>query len=193
MVLPNAILFPQALLPLYIFEPRYRDMLQAALEGQRMFAVAHGHGQGEPKRISGIGLIRACVDQPDGTSHLMLQGISRVRFAEFTQTDPYYRARVEFLPTPNPDDLATQRLGGELRNFLEGLRQEAEGKTAEMLEYLSEVDDLDALADIVSYSMVADLDAKQQLLEAVSLRERLGLLLEAIADFNLNDNGFYFN
>ena len=40
MTLPNAILFPQALLPLYIFEPRYRAMLKDSLENQRMFAVA---------------------------------------------------------------------------------------------------------------------------------------------------------
>jgi len=40
MTLPNATLFPQALLPLYIFEPRYRQMLAEALHSSRMFAVA---------------------------------------------------------------------------------------------------------------------------------------------------------
>ena len=40
MTLPNATLFPQALLPLYIFEPRYRDMLDYALKHDRMFCVA---------------------------------------------------------------------------------------------------------------------------------------------------------
>jgi Lon protease-like protein len=44
MTLPNAILFPQALLPLYVFEPRYRAMLRESLESQRMFAVALPHG-----------------------------------------------------------------------------------------------------------------------------------------------------
>jgi len=40
MTLPNATLFPQALLPLYIFEPRYRQMLADALHSNRLFAVA---------------------------------------------------------------------------------------------------------------------------------------------------------
>ena len=40
MTLPNATLFPQALLPLYIFEPRYRQMLADALHSNRMFSVA---------------------------------------------------------------------------------------------------------------------------------------------------------
>ena len=40
MPLPGALLFPHALLPLYIFEPRYRDMLEHALSHHRMFSVA---------------------------------------------------------------------------------------------------------------------------------------------------------
>jgi len=193
MVLPNAILFPQALLPLYIFEPRYREMLKLALEGDRMFAVTNGNGTGEPRRVSGIGLIRACVDQPDGTSNLMLQGISRVRFTEFTQTEPYYRARVEFLPTQDKEDDTTQKLGEQLRQQIIGLRQGATGKTKDMLKFLGEVEDLDSLADIVAYSMVPEMEVKQRLLEAVDLPERLELLLKAIEDLSLEDGNFYFS
>ena len=65
MTLPNAILFPQALLPLYIFEPRYRAMLKESLENQRMFAVAlpntSSNPSSVPHRIAGVGLIRACM------------------------------------------------------------------------------------------------------------------------------------
>lgn len=193
MVLPNAILFPQALLPLYIFEPRYREMLQCALAGDRMFAIANGDGNGEPVRVSGIGLIRACVDQPDGTSNLMLQGISRVRFTEFTQREPYYRARVEFLPTQDKEDDATETLGQQLRERIFALHAGAEGKTADMLKFLSEVEDLDSLADIIAYSMVPDMDDKQRLLEAIALRKRLEILLDAIEGLNLEDGNFYFS
>ena len=59
MTLPNAILFPQALLPLYVFEPRYRAMLKESLENQRMFAVALPHTSSSPNlvphRIAGVG------------------------------------------------------------------------------------------------------------------------------------------
>src|SRR5438046_3183984 len=92
MPLPNALLFPHALLPLYIFEPRYRDMLEHALGQHRMFSVALL----KPKRsewqspddffhVAGVGLIRACVGRPDGTSNLILQGLERVRFTAFEQ------------------------------------------------------------------------------------------------------------
>src|ERR1700689_4286808 len=109
MTLPNAILFPQALLPLYVFEPRYRAMLKESLENQRMFAVALPHSTSSPKmtphRIAGVGLIRACVDKPDGTSNLILQGVSRVRFTDFVQEKPFYVGKIEILSTEESNSL----------------------------------------------------------------------------------------
>src|SRR5438132_1213313 len=81
MTLPNATLFPQALLPLYIFEQRYRQMLTDALHSNRMFSVAMqrpGNIRESPSPVAGLGLIRVSVGHRDGTSHLILQGIARV-------------------------------------------------------------------------------------------------------------------
>ena len=58
MTLPNATLFPQALLPLYIFEPRYRHMLADALHSNRMFSVAMqkpGTEREAPSPVAGLG------------------------------------------------------------------------------------------------------------------------------------------
>src|SRR5260370_38409969 len=78
MTLPNATLFPQALLPLYIFEPRYRQMLADALHSNRMFSVAMqkpGSGRETPSPVAGLGLIRGSVGPRGGTAHLVLQGL----------------------------------------------------------------------------------------------------------------------
>src|SRR6202790_2833716 len=87
MPLPGALLFPHALLPLYIFEERYREMLKYALNPHRMFSVALINpecGEWESSsdffHVAGVGLIRACVGRADGTSNLILQGLDRVRF-----------------------------------------------------------------------------------------------------------------
>ena len=64
MTLPNATLFPQALLPLYIFEMRYRQMLADALHGNRLLAVAMRKPKSNretPAEIAGVGLIRVSV------------------------------------------------------------------------------------------------------------------------------------
>src|ERR1041385_122674 len=85
MTLPNATLFPQALLPLYIFEPRYRQMLADALHSNRMFSVAMqkpGTTRETPSPVAGLGLIRVSVGHRDGTSHLILQGLAPVEFEQ---------------------------------------------------------------------------------------------------------------
>ena len=89
MTLPSATLFPQALLPLYIFEPRYRRMLAEALDSNRMFTVAMqrpGRTREIPCPVAGLGLIRVSVGHNDGTSHLILQGLARVQLCNTNPT-----------------------------------------------------------------------------------------------------------
>src|SRR5258708_12565747 len=98
MTLPNATLFPQALLPLYIFEPRYRRMLVDSLNADRMFSVAMqkpGRTRETPSAIAGLGLIRVSVGHQDGPSHLIMQGIVPVQLVATDPSNPY-RIR----PTP---------------------------------------------------------------------------------------------
>ena len=84
MVLPGAVLIPNAMLPLHIFEPQYRAMLRWCLERDRLFCLALGSpgemeaGPEHFAAIGGIGLVRACVGVEDGTSNLILQGLARV-------------------------------------------------------------------------------------------------------------------
>ena len=96
MILPEATLFPHASMPLFIFEPRYRAMLAWAIEQHRMFCIAlMKPGVEEAKsgddfhHVAGLGLVRACVQHPDGTSHLVLQGLARVRLTDFIQEKPF--------------------------------------------------------------------------------------------------------
>src|ERR1700704_3796789 len=102
MPLPSAVLFPHALLPLHIFEPRYQEMLELALNEHRMFCVAlvkpervHWKSTGDFFHTAGVGLIRACVGRGDGTSDLILQGLRRVHFSTFEQSAPFPIARIE--------------------------------------------------------------------------------------------------
>ena len=106
MPLPGVLLFPNALLPLHIFEPRFRQMLARALDDDRMLCVALIKPEREQWRtsadfcpISTVGLIRACVGRSDGTSDLILQGIRRVKFSDFEQETPFPIARIKPLKT----------------------------------------------------------------------------------------------
>ena len=74
--LSGALLFPHALLPLYIFEPRFREMLEHALAHERMFCVAlvrtdsvQWQNEDDFFEIATIGLIRACVGRVRSTRY----------------------------------------------------------------------------------------------------------------------------
>jgi Lon protease-like protein len=186
MTLPNAILFPQALLPLYVFEPRYRAMLKQSLESQRMFAVALPHAHGSlapslvPHRVAGVGLIRACVDKPDGTSNLILQGVSRVRFTDFVQEKPYYVAKIEILSTEESDALEVEALSVKVLEMIGVMHDAGEIQAEGIMKFLNEIKDYDALADIVTYSFIEDVARKQQILETLNLRQRLQKVIVAL-------------
>src|SRR3954469_20121455 len=122
MTLPNATLFPQALLPLYIFEPRYRQMLVDALDTNRMFSVAMqrpGTSRETPSPVAGLGLIRVSVGHRDGTSHLILQGIARVELEQAVRYKPYRIQRIKPLLTPPCDNVRVDALVAKMRELLE--------------------------------------------------------------------------
>lgn len=83
-------LFPSSLLPLYVFEPRYREMTAACLEGGGIMAVAslrpgfREQYEGRPpvRRTAGVGKIVAHRKNPDGTYNILLRGLGRVRIVE---------------------------------------------------------------------------------------------------------------
>ncbi len=186
MTLPNAILFPQALLPLYVFEPRYRAMLRQSLESQRMFAVALPNDSTAansalvPHRVAGVGLIRACVDKPDGSSNLILQGVSRVRFTDFVQEKPYYVARIEVLSTEESDALEVEALSVKVLEMIGTMHDAGEIQAEGIMKFLNEIRDYDALADIVTYSFIEDVGSKQKILETLNLRQRLQKVIVAL-------------
>src|SRR5258707_14299737 len=108
MPLPGAVLFPHALLPLYIFENRYRDMLEHALQRDRMFSVTlitpscpEWRAPEDFFHFATVGLIRACVGRDDRTSNLVLPGLHRVRFSGVQQETPFAIARIHIIESRN--------------------------------------------------------------------------------------------
>jgi Lon protease-like protein len=184
MTLPNAILFPQALLPLYVFEPRYRTMLRDSLESQRMFAVALPNDATDkllvPNRVAGVGLIRACVDKPDGSSNLILQGVSRVRFTDFVQEKPYFVGRIEVLNTEESDALEVEALSVKVLEMIGVMHDAGEIQADGIMKFLNEIRDYDALADIVTYSFIENVESKQKILETLNLKTRLQKVITAL-------------
>ena len=200
MTLPNATLFPQALLPLYIFEPRYRRMLADALESGRMFCVAMqqpGSSREMPLPVAGLGLIRVCVGHKDGTSHLILQGIARVELEEAVRYRPYRVQRIRPLPTPPCDSVAADALMAKVRELIRerftlGLpfpfltksipnniqKPPPPISAKEVIGYLDSITSPEQAADLVSCAVLPGAEERQAILEALDVETRLRRLIQ---------------
>lgn len=189
MVLPGAVLFPNTVLPLRIFEPRYRAMLQWALEHDRMFCVAMmkpGITEAETDdqffHTAGIGLVSASVTQADGTSNLMLHGLARVRFTGFPQRTPFRIATIEAVPGVASAPSQAGPLAEKLREQCGAIRVDGSPLPASFTDVLDQIEDPDFLADTIANSLVNDAMERQRLLEqpdaVVRLRDITRILRE---------------
>jgi ATP-dependent Lon protease len=200
MTLPNATLFPQALLPLYIFEPRYRQMLADALNSNRMFSVAMqklGTSRETPSPVAGLGLIRVSVGHRDGTSHLILQGLARVELEEAVRYRPYRVQRIKPLQSPPCDNVKVDALVAKVRELLQERIQlglpfpfpvmspgHSESSPTppsfspkEILSYLDSIADPEQAADLVSCAVLPGAAERQTILETVDVEVRLRRLI----------------
>lgn len=186
MVLSGAALLPHNCLPLYIFEHRYRAMLEKALATDRVLAIATPRDRGGTQvlEVGCVGLVRASVLNPDGTSRLILEGLCRVRFTGWPQLEPFRMAEVEIhalrdASTPSQLDERLEFLRAALRRFGPGLPAELSGRMAQ-------ISHPDVLLDVVAGVLLSEEGHRQAVLEESDgvKRQRLLLrLLEEIAPF----------
>ena len=182
MVLPGVTLFPNALLPLHIFEPRYRAMLEEALGQGRMLAMAmpRGEGGGDVETIAGAGLVRACVRNEDGTSNLILQGVGRIRFTGWEQEEPFRVARIEMLQSHGGAEERLASLVTQLHALCGRFKEQGIDLPAQFEAYLDQITNIGVITDLVASTLVADPSVRQRLLEELNIERRLAALLAAL-------------
>jgi Lon protease-like protein len=189
MPLPGAVLFPHALLPLYIFEPRYREMLEHALQHDRMFSVTlikpscpEWHAPEDFFHLATVGLIRACVGRGDGTSNLVLQGLHRVRFAGFQQETPFPIAKIDIVESSKTATVESEALGEKVLELYRKLKRAGRQLPPKVDRYLAQLGDLEMLGDLVASTFVEDPLRRQRMLEESLLNHRLRLLITYLQD-----------
>jgi Lon protease-like protein len=192
--LSDVVLLPEVSVPLYIFEPRYRQMTRDALAGAHeigMVTVRPGSVQsmaGDPPifDIGCLGRIAHAQERPDGSFQIMLLGESRFRILEEKVRDAerlYRSARVELLPEHPPQTTseleAVQRTRNKILELLEQLLRrigvsDDPSKAREAFARLESTRLVNALTQSIAFSPIE----RQQLLEAESILGRF----ETMAD-----------
>ena len=173
MTLSAAVLFPQAMMPLFIFEPRYKAMLSDVLEQDRIFAIAtlderrdESTASETPYSIAGIGVVRACKQNPDGSSNLVLQGLARVELAAITREEPYRKAKIrQILSEPGGAEERIATIQSRLISLIQTQRRLGAGIPKEVLHFLSTLSEPEHALDLAIYTLCSSAELKQELLE----------------------------
>ena len=184
----GTVLLPGLVLPLHVFEPRYRQLVTDCLAGDREFGVVlieRGNevGGGDTRTAVGtVARIVEAVEMPDGRWALGAVGVRRIRVTCWLDDDPYPRAEVEDWPDPQPGtDLADQVAGAvtALRRVL--ARQSELGQSAAPATVELHEDPVVATYQAIAVSGFGTVD-QYDLLAIESPDERVALLLQLLAD-----------
>jgi Lon protease-like protein len=176
--LPRVALFPRAILPLHVFEPRYRAMLADSLATHRCMALALIRDDDDETpaiaRVAGVGVVVRHEELPDGRSQILIRGLARVTLDELPFVSPYRRARARVLveqATP-VSELERAALQAAASGFLAEVRRRDLDVELELPEGL----EVGGIADLCAAHIVLDADVRQQALEELDVASRVRLV-----------------
>lgn len=180
--LPNCVLLPGGLLPLHVFEPRYRELTRDCLAGHQLMGVARlrpgfesaYYGRPPVYERFGVGRIICSEELPDGRFALLLRGVARVEIARELSTDLSYRM-VEALElrdeTVDAGDARDHH--HKLVTLCDRLAEIIDEGGSQLRELARAFESPGACADAVAAALIMDADARQELLEACDPMIRL--------------------
>jgi len=201
--LQRVVLLPGEVLPLHIFEQRYREMVDDAIAGHRVIGMVealpedgdHDIGLAKIREVGCVGFIAQHQQLPDGRFLLWLLGLERFRIEQEMATGSSYRSvKVNY----DPAEHSAQRLAGiqpvrqELRSLLPTLLDADKSTRESLASQLDEVSDTQLIA-LACQILELPADRKQQILEAESQTNRFMMVHEDVyrhLDHNPADDAF---
>ncbi len=186
--LPKTVLLPGEVLPLHVFEPRYRALVRDTVTTHKVIGIVQVvpgfetelPGSPPVREMGCVGYIASHEELPDGRFMLWLLGLERFRILEELEAATLYRqVRVQYEPTSeSPKRLAEIRgLRQELRALLPSLVDLEAAGVEQFAHHMGEISDAQLIA-LACQILELESDRKQQVLEAASLSERFLMLYE---------------
>jgi Lon protease-like protein len=194
--LPNVVLMPNSSLPLFIFEDRYKQMVQDCLQSDRYLSVAllqkgweQESGTPRPYAVAGFGRIIRATRLPNDCMDIVIQGMGRIRMTDFYDDRAYLRAAVTLLRPTYP---AGQSLEDQTAMLRQSFLKLLDIKGVSAFELRTSLKLLASPIDVVFF-VVAHLPldpyTKQQILQTVAVEAQLATtmrLLERLIGTQLN-------
>lgn len=185
--LRGVVVYPQTAVPLTIGQPRSIRLVDDVVANDRIIGlVASKNPELEnpgPEDLYGIGTI-ATVHRlfraPDGTIRLLIQGMARFRLEEFTQLDPYLKAKVTLIPEVLESGLEIEALARNARDQFEHIAEMIPSIPRELVASVSSIEEpLQTVYTIANFQRM-DLGDAQKILELEKVSEKLHKLVEIL-------------
>lgn len=182
------VLFPGVPLPLHIFEPRYRQMLNDVRAGNSLFGVSYFDASTSDRDAPTVGSV-GCVAEvtetqglPDGRSNILTVGIIRYRVEEYVDRDnPYLVGRVSYFEDDEEDPNVLSESARDVAEIFTRIARAVRTINDERAS-LPDISDTEPqrLSFLVAAAMEVDTQIKQDMLEMRSTGQRLSQLREVL-------------
>ena len=183
------VLFPGAILPLHVFEDRYKEMMKYAIENGGVFGLSYrtdaAIARETPPEIGSVGCIakiNAVVPLEGGRMNVISTGLLRYRVLGLPRLSPFVVARIELVTDDLEPGADLNRIFEDIaemcKKFLEASQALDEPNAPVSRELPEEPEEFSLL---VSSALPIDNDAKQTLLEMTSTRVRLTRLRQYVS------------
>lgn len=200
--LPNCVLLPGGLLPLHVFEPRYRELTRDCLAGHQLMGIARlrpgyeasYYGRPPVFERCGVGQIICSEELPDGRFALLLRGVARVEIArELPAERTYRRVEARLLDDAAVDVTDAREHHHKLIALCDRLAEVIDSGGPQLRDLARGFRSPGACADAVAAALIMDADARQELLEAcdpmVRLQRTLGHVSHLLCELAPCDGG----
>jgi len=185
--LRNMVVFPQMIVPLFIGRSKSVKALEDTLKKEKMvvFSTQKSEEVEEPgiKDLCTIGTLAEIVQLlslPDGTTKILVEGISRVKIEKFTQETPYFKVQISRLAEPETLSTEAEALVRTIIKQFENYVKLNKRIPPETLMSIINVDHPGRLADLIASYLTLKVDEKQSILEAVTSEKRLKKLADIL-------------
>jgi len=180
--LSDSVIFPKMVAPLVVKDKGHGQLVDEALKGEKLIAVSllNGKKRSRPRLpdIEGISPIgTACVilrlNKGDEGTVVVVQGLSRIQILSITQREPYLKVKVKEIQDIPRKGKRIDAMALGLQNSFEEIVKLSPHLPQELLSIARGIDQPGTLADMVTSVLNLDLGKKQEILEALDIKERL--------------------
>ena len=178
--LRGLVVYPQTAIPLTVGQSRSIRLVDDAIDGKRLVGLVASHdpkqeapGPEEVYRVGTVAAIHRLFRAPDGTIRLLVQGLNRIRLEEFTETEPYLKARIFLDPEDREENVELEAHTRTIVDLFSRMAELVPSMPSELVNATLNVEDPLQLVYAVATYMRIEISDAQQVLEIDDVQEKL--------------------